>query len=92
MPGCGAFQLTNENPELAELFEPGQEMQWSDGFAPMFQGERTFTLTPSGDDTDFSMVERFSGMMLPMIKGSLPDFGPVFDQYVADLRSACAPG
>lgn len=26
VPGCGAFQLTNENPELAELFEPGREV------------------------------------------------------------------
>jgi hypothetical protein len=26
VPGCGAFQLTNENPELAELFEPGREI------------------------------------------------------------------
>lgn len=26
VPGCGAFQLTNENPELAELFEPGKEI------------------------------------------------------------------
>jgi hypothetical protein len=25
-PGCGAFQLTNDNPELAELFEPGREI------------------------------------------------------------------
>lgn len=26
VPGCGAFQLTNENAELAELFEPGREI------------------------------------------------------------------
>ena len=26
VPGCGAFQLTNENPELAELFEPGVDI------------------------------------------------------------------
>ncbi|MGE3957560.1 MAG: glycosyltransferase [Vicinamibacterales bacterium] len=26
VPGCGAFQLTNENPELGELFEPGREI------------------------------------------------------------------
>jgi uncharacterized protein YndB with AHSA1/START domain len=77
------------SPKVVE-FVPEQRMVWRDGFAPMFQGARTFTLTPSGDGTDFEMVERFSGVMLPMIKGSLPDFGPVFDQYVADLKSACA--
>jgi hypothetical protein len=27
--------------------------------------------------------------MLPMIKGSLPDFAPIFDRYAADLKRAC---
>ena len=26
VPGCGAFQLTNQNPELAELLEPGVDI------------------------------------------------------------------
>jgi hypothetical protein len=25
-------------------------------------------------------------VMLPLIKGSLPDFGPSFEQYAADLK------
>ena len=33
------------------------------------------------------MEEVFSGLMLPMIKGSLPDFGPSFEQWVADLKA-----
>lgn len=74
-------------------FEPGQEMQWSDGFAPMFKGTRTFALTPkSGGVTEFAMTEVFSGLMLPMIKGSLPDFGPAFETYAADLKSAAERG
>jgi len=68
-------------------FEPEARMVWSDGMAPMFKGERTFTLTPLPDGTtDFAMVEVFSGVMLPMIKGSLPDFVPVFEQYARDLE------
>jgi hypothetical protein len=64
-------------------------MVWQDGFAPMFKGVRTYTLSPnSGGTTEFSMVEVFSGLMLPMIKGSLPDFKPNFEQYVADLKKA----
>jgi len=60
---------------------------WSDGFAPMFKGVRTFTLAPNPDgSTAFSMVEVLSGVMLPMIKGSLPDFGPTFEAYAADLK------
>ena len=70
-------------------FEENREMEWSDGFAPMFKGVRTFTLTPkSGGVTEFAMSEVFSGMMLPMIRGSLPDFAPAFEAYAADLKRA----
>jgi uncharacterized protein YndB with AHSA1/START domain len=73
-------------PRVTELVAPSR-MVWSDGMAPMFKGVRTFTLTPGPDgSTDFSMVEVFRGLMLPMIKGSLPDFGPPFEQYAADLK------
>ncbi len=66
-----------------------QSMEWSDGMAPMFRGVRTFTLTPRGGGvTEFEMTEAFSGMMLPLIKGSLPDFGPAFETYAADLKRA----
>jgi hypothetical protein len=34
------------------------------------------------------MREEFSGLMLPMIKGSLPDFAPVFEAYATDLKRA----
>jgi hypothetical protein len=73
-------------PKVVKL-EPERTMVWSDGFAPMFKGVRTFTLAPNADgSTAFSMVEVFSGVMLPMIKGSLPDFGPSFEAYAADLK------
>jgi hypothetical protein len=75
-------------PKVSAL-EKDRSMVWSDGMAPMFKGVRTFTLTPRQDgSTEFGMVERFSGLMLPMIKGSLPDFGPVFEAYAEDLRRA----
>lgn len=68
-------------------FVPEQRMVWRDGMAPMFTGVRTFTLTPKADgSTDFSMAEVYSGIMLPMIAGSLPDFGPTFEQYASDLK------
>jgi hypothetical protein len=75
-------------PRVTE-FEANARMVWSDGMAPMFKGTRTFTLTPQPDGTTlFSMVEVFKGVMLPMIKGSLPDFRAAFDQYAADLKRA----
>ena len=36
--------------------------------------------------TDFVMQEHFSGLMLPLVKRSLPDFRPVFERYAGDLQ------
>src|SRR6516165_7567554 len=42
-------------PRVTRL-EPAREMVWSDGFAPMFKGVRTFTLRATGDGTtEFAM-------------------------------------
>ena len=66
---------------------PDERMTWTGGFAPLFKGVRTFALKQRDDgSTDFTMAERFSGVMLPLIKRSLPDFGPVFAQYANDLK------
>lgn len=68
-------------------FIPNQKMVWQDGAAPMFKGIRRFTLTPQADkSTDFTMVETFFGLMMPLVAASLPDFRPVFEQYAADLK------
>ncbi len=66
---------------------PNRSMVWRDGAAPMFTGVRTFTLSPAADGgTLFSMAEVYSGLMLPMIAGSLPDFRQTFEQYFSDLK------
>ena len=55
----------------------------------MFVGQRTYSLSPNEDGTtSFTMSEVFSGLMLPMIAGSLPDFVPIFERYAADLKKA----
>jgi hypothetical protein len=75
-------------PKVTRL-EPAKAMEWSDGFAPMFRGVRTFTLTPRADGaTEFEMQEAFSGAMLPLIRKSLPDFGPAFETFASDLKRA----
>ena len=72
-------------PKVA-AFEPTKTMVWQEG-NPMFKGVRTFTLAPRADGTtDFAMSEVYTGLMLPLIAGSLPDFGPAFDTYAADLK------
>jgi hypothetical protein len=64
-----------------------EKMTWTGGFAPMFKGVRTFELTSGhGGFTRFAMQEHFSGLMLPFVKRSLPDFGPIFERYASDLK------
>jgi hypothetical protein len=73
-------------PKVSQ-FVPNQHMTWTGGFLPLFQGVRTFALRPGSEgSTEFTMEERFSGLMLPFVKRSLPDFGPVFEQYANDLK------
>jgi len=68
---------------------PNQEMVWREGNPVMFLGVRTYSLTPTQDGSAarFEMTEVFSGLMLPVITGRLPDFGPIFEQYAADLKA-----
>lgn len=66
---------------------PNGRMIWTGGFAPLFKGVRSFLLTPrDGSSTDFAMEERFTGLILPLVKGSLPDFRPIFERFANDLR------
>jgi len=79
------------SPRVTAMRE-NEEMVWSDGFAPMFRGVRTYTLREKDGKTEFAMREVFSGLMLPMIKKSLPDFGPAFETFAADLKRAAEGG
>jgi uncharacterized protein YndB with AHSA1/START domain len=67
-------------------FVPKEKMVWSDGNV-LFKGVGTYTFSSKPDmTTDFTMTEVYTGLMMPMIAGSLPDFAPVFEQYLADLK------
>lgn len=66
---------------------PAQRMDWSDGFNPVFKGVRTFELKPGpSGSTDFLMREHFSGFVFALVKGTLPDFRPIFEAYASDLK------
>jgi hypothetical protein len=66
---------------------PCERMTWTGGFAPLFKGVRTFELKARADgSTDFFMAERFSGLLLPLVKSSLPEFSPIFERYANDLK------
>ena len=69
-------------------FTPPHEMIWTQGNPIMFRGVRTYRLTPlSGGTTQFEMIEVFSGLVVPMAAGRLPDFKPIFERYAADLKA-----
>ena len=69
-------------------FVPNEKMVWRDGNPVMFQGVRTYIVTPNADGTtQFQMAEVFSGLMLPLIAGQLPDFKPIFERYAVDLKA-----
>jgi len=70
-------------------FVPNTEMVWRQGNPVMFLGVRTYSLEPNSDGTAtrFQMTEVFSGLLLPAFAGRLPDFGPIFEQYAADVKA-----
>ena len=70
-------------------FVPNEEMVWRQGNPLLFLGVRTYSLgsNPNGSATRFQMTEEFSGLMLPLIAGRLPDFGPIFEQYASDVKA-----
>ena len=68
-------------------FVPNKLMRWSSGMPfGLFKGVRTFTLTPQGEAIHFKMREEFTGLMLPMIWGSMPDLNPSFEKFVTGLK------
>ncbi len=67
--------------------EPPRRMVWQDGVAPLFRGTRTYLLAPEGEATTFEMTEAFRGVVLPLIRRSLPDMREPFDTFAADLKA-----
>ena len=66
---------------------PAERMVWNGGMPlGLFSGVRTFTLTPTGDGTRFSMREVYSGLLAPLICRSIPDLQPAFDEFAAALK------
>ena len=48
---------------------------------------RTFTLSPQGNATRFTVREQYTGpLLLPMIWRSMPDLGPSFQKFATGLK------
>ena len=64
-----------------------KSMTWSNGFAPIFKGSRTFELRQGAKgSTEFIMTEHFSGLVFALVKNKLPDFRLIFERYALDLK------
>jgi hypothetical protein len=76
-------------PATVSEFVPNQRMVWSGGMPlGLFKGVRTFTLAPRPDGSlDFTLREEFSGPLLPLMAGSLPDMTQTFKDFVAGLKA-----
>jgi len=74
--------------KVVEMDE-ARKMTWQGGMPlGLFKGVRTFTLSPRPDGgTDFRLHEVFSGPMLPLIAGSLPDMNEAFAGFCNGLKA-----
>jgi hypothetical protein len=82
-------------PVKVTALETPRKMVWTGG-APLkflFKGERTFLLTPkTTEDLEFSMEERFDGLLAGLIGKSIPDLQPAFDEFAACLKARAEAG
>ncbi len=74
--------------KVVEMTEPTR-MMWADGMPlGLFKGERTFTITPSGEGCEFSMVEQYSGPLAGLITKAIPDLTDSFTLFADGLKAA----
>lgn len=74
-------------PVKVTTLDKDSTMVWTGGMPlGLFKGVRTFSLTPAGEGCEFSMVEVFSGPLLPLIGKTIPDLSESFEQFAAALK------
>lgn len=72
---------------VSELDAP-RRMVWTSGMPlGLFKGARTFTLDERDGVTTYTAHEVFGGLLLPLIRRSMPDLQPSFDAHAAGLRA-----
>jgi hypothetical protein len=78
------------SPTVVSYDEP-KSMVWRLNRWPLLVGERTYRLTPGPDgSTELTITEVFSGLLLPVIAKTMPDFGLMFERTASDLKTAAA--
>lgn len=61
---------------------PNQRMVWSSA-----QGNRTYTLTETGNGTNFTMTEKIASPFFPLFAKFIPPFDENFEQFARDLQT-----
>lgn len=91
-PG-GKIKLWSEaNPARAfplrvSVFEPHRRMVWVGGMPfGLFKGVRRFELAISNNGCTFNMREDYSGLLLGVIRKSIPDLQPSFEKFADALK------
>ena len=66
---------------------PGLRMTWTGGMPlGLFRGVRTFALRETPQGTEFTLREEFSGPLLALFGGTIPDLSEPFAAFVAGLK------
>jgi hypothetical protein len=81
-------------PVKVTAFEPHRKLALTGGMPfGLFKSERTHTLTPGKDgQTTFKTEEIFSGLLLPIFGGSIPDLTENFRAFAAGLKAQAEKG
>jgi hypothetical protein len=75
-------------PVKVVAFDMPTHMVWSSGMPlGLFKGERTYQLRVVAAGVEFAMREDYTGLLAPMITGSIPDLQPAFDEFAACLKA-----
>lgn len=75
-------------PAKVTQFDPPSQMTWTGGMPlGLFKGVRTWTLTPAGGNTNFTMHEVYKGPLARLIVRTIPDMTDSFEQYAAGLKT-----
>ena len=87
-----AYSKINPNrafPAKVTEFVANQRMAWTGGMPlGLFKGVRSFTLVPKSDGTiDFTLREEYTGPLLPLFGGSIPDLTQSFQDFVNGLKA-----
>lgn len=78
--------------KVVELTAPRQMVFRGGMPLGLFTGLRTYTLSPEGTGTRFTMREVYTGLLAGLIFKSIPDLGPSFRQFAEGLTTAGGRG